>query len=116
LFDNYFKQNKFLNLTKENAENINKIINENAHNILNMIKMAKINRPMSLFCFLLKDVSDYINLKTEDGHYYYEFRIKKTQLKKYLDFIYLYDNDGKVRNLLEKKQGENQKEKPKENN
>jgi len=116
LFENYFNQNKFLNLTQEKAENINKIINENDLNILNMIKMAKISRPMSLFCFLLKDVYDYINLKTEEGHYYYEFRIKKTQLKKYLDFIYLYDNNGKVRNLLEEEQGENQEEKPKENN
>ena len=116
LFDNYFQKNKFLKLTQEKAENINKIIKQNDHNILNMIKMAKISRPMSLFCFLFKEVYDYINLKTEDGHYYYDIRIKKAQLKKYLDFINLYDNDGKVRNLVEEEQGENQEEKPKEIN
>jgi len=116
LFSNYFEQNKFLNLTQEKAENINKIINESGQNILNMIKMTKINRPMSLFCFLIKEVYEYINLKTEDGHYYYEIRLKQIQLKKYLDFIYLYDNNGKVGNLLEEEQGENQEEKPKENN
>ena len=97
LFINYFNKNKFLNLTQEKADNINKIINEN-NNILNMIGINKVCRPISLFCFLLKEVYDYINLKTSDGHYYYELRTKNAQLQKYLDFIYLYDNDGKERN------------------
>ena len=99
LFINYFNKNKFLNLTQEKADNINKIINEN-NNILNMIGINKVCRPISLFCFLLKEVYDYINLKTSDGHYYYELRTKNAQLQKYLDFIYLYDNNGKERNSL----------------
>ena len=97
LLVNYFNKNKFLNLTQEKAENINKIINEN-NNILNMIMITKMCRPISLFCFLLKEVYDYINLKTSDGHYYYELREKNKQLQEYLDFIYLYDNNGKERN------------------
>ena len=107
LFANYFEQNKFLNLTYIKVDNINKIINEGGQNILNIIKMTKINRPMSLFCFLIKEVYEYINLKTENGYYYYEFRFKKILLKKYTDFIYLYDNNGKVGNLIEAEQGEN---------
>ena len=97
LLVSYFNKNKFLNLTQEKAENINKIINEN-NNILNMIMITKMCRPISLFCFLLKEVYDYINLKTSDGHYYYELRAKNKQLQEYLDFIYLYDNNGKERN------------------
>ena len=57
LLVNYFNKNKFLNLTQEKAENINKIINEN-NNILNMIMITKMCRPISLFCFLLKGVYD----------------------------------------------------------
>ena len=109
LLVNYFNKNKFLNLTKEKAENINKIINEN-NNILNMITMTKMCRHISLFCFLLKEIYDYINLKTSDNHYYYELREKNAQLQKYLDFIYLYDNNGKERNPPK------EEEKPKEEN
>ena len=97
LLVNYFNNNKFLNLTQEKAGNINKIINED-NNILSMTTITKICRPISLFCFLLKEIYDYINLKTSDGHYYYELRAKNAQLQKYLDFIYLYDNNGKERN------------------
>ena len=96
LLVNYFNKNKFLNLTQEKADNINKIVIEN-NNILNMIAITKMCRPISLFCFLLKEIHDYINLKTSDGHYYYELRAKNDQLQKYLDFIYLYDNNGKVK-------------------
>ena len=95
LLANYIKKNKFLNLTKEKVDNINKIITEKAY-ILNMIKLAKISRPFSLFCFALKEVYDYINLKTPDGHYYYEFREKNEQLQKYKDFINLYENNGRL--------------------
>ena len=109
LLVNYFSKNKFLNLTKEKQENINKIINEN-NNISNMIIMTKTCRPISLFCFLLKEIYDYINLKTSDNHYYYELRAKNAQLQKYLDFIYLYDNNGKARNPPKVE------EKPKEEN
>ena len=109
LLVNYFNKNKFLNLTKEKQENINKIINEN-NNISNMIIMTKTCRPISLFCFLLKEIYDYINLKTSDNHYYYELREKNAQLQKYLDFIYLYDNNGKARNPPKVE------EKPKEEN
>ena len=106
LLVNYFNKNKFLNLTKEKQENINKIINENN----NILTMTKTYRPISLFCFLLKEIYDYINLKTSDNHYYYELRAKNAQLQKYLDFIYLYDNNGKARNPPK------EEEKPKEEN
>ena len=97
LLVNYFQKNKFLNLTKEKADNINKIVNEN-NTILNMAVIAKTCRPFNFISFLFKEVHDYINLKTSDGHYYYELRQKNQQLQKYLDFIYLYDNNGKERN------------------
>ena len=120
LLVNYFNKNKFLNLTKEKQENINKIINENN----NILTMTKTYRPISLFCFLLKEIYDYINLKTSDNHYYYELREKNAQLQKYLDFIYLYDNNGKERNPPKeekiKEQTKNEEiqkeEKPKEEN
>ena len=117
LLVNYVNKNKFLNLTKEKVDNINKIIDEN-NNILNLGIISKICRPFSSFCFLLKEVHDYINLKTSDGYYYYELRAKNEQLQKYLDFIYLYDNNGKERNppKEEPKTEEQNEEKPKEEN
>ena len=104
----YCNKNKFLNLTKEKVDNINKIIEEN-NNILNMLIITKLSRPISYFCFFLKEVHDYINLKTSDGKYYYELREKNEELQKYLDFLYLYENNGKPRNppKIEKKE-ENQ--------
>ena len=133
---NYFQKNKFLNLTQEKADNINKIVNEN-NTILNMAVIAKTCRPFNFISFLFKEVHDYINLKTSDGHYYYELRQKNQQLQKYLDFIYLYDNNGKERNKsaeekpekqpkleenkneaeekVEKKEEEKKEEKPEEN-
>ena len=62
-----------------------------------MIAMTKMCRPISLFCFMLKEVHDYINLKTLDGQFYYDLREKNNQLQKYKDFIYLIENDGKAR-------------------
>ena len=109
LLVNYFQKNKFLNLTQEKADNINKIVNEN-NTILNMAVIAKTCRPFNFLSFLFKDVHDYINKKTSDGHYYYELRQKNRQLQKYLDFIYLYDNNGKERN---KQTEEKPKEQPK---
>ena len=68
LLVNYFQKNKFLNLTQEKAENINKIVNEN-NSILNMVIMGKNCKPFNYLSFLFKEVHDYINLKTSDGHY-----------------------------------------------
>ena len=104
---NYFQKNKFLNLTQEKADNINKIVNEN-NSILNMAVIAKTCRPFNFISFLFKEVYDYINLKTSDGHYYYELRQKNQQLQKYLDFIYLYDNNGKERNKPTEEKSEEQ--------
>ena len=96
LFVNYFNNHKYLNLNKEKFDKINNIINEN-NTITNMIAMTKMCRPISLFCFMLKEVHDYINLKTLDGQFYYDLREKNNQLQKYKDFIYLIENDGKAR-------------------
>lgn len=97
LLVNYFNKNKFLNLTQEKVDNINKIVNEN-NKILVMTEISKSCRPFSLFCFSLKEIYEYINLKTSDGHYYYELREKNKQLQNYIDFIYMYENNGKQRN------------------
>ena len=107
LLVNYFQKNKFLNLTQEKADNINKIVNEN-NTILNMAAIGKTCRPFNFISFLLKEVHDYINQKTSDGHYYYELKQKNQQLQKYLDFIYLYDNNGKERNKPEEEKPEEQ--------
>ena len=96
LLVNYFNQNKYLNLTKEKFDKINNLINDN-NTILNMIAMTKLSRPVSLFCFLLKEVYDYINLKTLDGQYYFDLRTKNNELQKYKDFLYLIENNGKPR-------------------
>ena len=96
LLVNYCNQNKYLNLTKEKFDKINSIINDN-NTILNMIAMTKMCRPISLFCFLLKEVHDYINLKTLDGQFYFDLRMKNDELQKYKDLLYLIENDGKPR-------------------
>ena len=96
LLVNYFNHHKYLNLTKEKYDKINNIINEN-NTILNMIAMTKMCRPISLFCFMLKEVHDYINLKTLDGQFYFDLREQNNELQKYKDLIYLIENDGKAR-------------------
>ena len=96
LLVNYCNQNKYLNLNKEKYDKINNTINEN-NTILNMIAMTKMCRPISLFCFLLKEVHDYINLKTLDGQFYFDLRVKNDELQKYKDLLYLIENDGKPR-------------------
>ena len=96
LIVNYVNQNKFLNLDKEKFDKINNIINEN-NTITNMIALTKLCRPISLFCFLLKEVHDYINLKTLDGQFYFDLRMKNNELQKYKDIIYMIENNGKKR-------------------
>ena len=108
LLVNYCNQNKFLNLTKEKFDKINNIINEN-NTILNMIAMTKMCRPISLFCFLLKEVYDYINLKTLDEQYYFDLRLKNNELQKYKDILYLIENDGKPREPPKEEKKEEQK-------
>ena len=96
LLINYFNQNKYMNLNKEKYDKINNLINEN-NTILNMIAMTKLSRPVSLFCFMIKEVYDYINLKTLDGQYYFDLRMKNDELQKYKDILYLIENNGKPR-------------------
>ena len=96
LLMNYFNHNKYLNLTKEKYDKINNIINEN-NTVLNMSTMTKLNRPISLFCLMLKEVYDYINLKTLDGQFYFDLRAKNDELQKYKDILYLIEHDGKRR-------------------
>jgi hypothetical protein len=109
LLNNYIAKNKYLNLTQEKFDNLNKTINENT-NILNMATVSKICRPMSFFCFLLKKVYDYINLKTLDEQYYFNLRLKNDELQKYKDFIYLIDNNGKPREPVKEVKAEAPKE------
>ena len=117
LLVNYCNQNKYLNLTKEKFDKINNIINDN-NTVLNMIAMTKMCRPISLFCFLLKEVYDYINLKTLDGQFYFDLRMKNVELQKYKDFLYLIDNDGKPKEpqKVEEKQKEETKTEPEAKN
>lgn len=96
LLDNYFEHNKYLNLTKEKCDKINNIINEN-NQILRPLVISKINRVISYLCYFLKEVHEYINLKTFDGQYYYDLRMKFDELQKYKDILYLIENDGKKR-------------------
>ena len=115
LLMNYFNHNKYLNLTKEKYDKINNIINEN-NTCLNMVTMAKICRPMSLFCFMFKEVHDYINLKTLDGQFYFDLRAKNDELQKIKDLLYLIEHDGKPREppKEEKKEEAPKEETPKE--
>jgi len=96
LLVNYFNKNKYLNLTKEKYDKINNLINQN-NTILNMIAITKMCRPISLFCFMIKEVYDYINLKTLDGQFYFDLRQKNEDLQKYKDFLYFIENNGKPR-------------------
>ena len=66
---------------------------------------------MSLFCFMFKEVHDFINLKTLDGHFYFDLRAKNDELQKIKDLLYLIEHDGKPR---EPPKEEKKEESPKE--
>lgn len=69
-----------LEITKEKYDKIDHIIKENPK-ILSSIDIAKINRPISYMTFYLKEIYDYMSLKTLDNVYYFELRNKNAELQ-----------------------------------
>jgi len=121
--------NKFFEIKKDlkKNDNINEI-KENENDEIDLDEPLEIrkkqiklfNKTVSLQIF---DTSDEFHQKSNTiSDIYYQkvsaffifIESSNHNTKKYLDFINLYDNDGKVRNLVEEEQGENQEEKPKE--
>lgn len=70
-----------MTITKEKYEKIDQILKENPK-ILSSIDIAKINRPISYMTFFLKEIYDFMGLKTLDGVFYFELRNKNTELQK----------------------------------
>lgn len=89
LFINYFNKNKYLNLTREKYDRINDLIKNNRI-ILDMASMRKICSPISLFCNLLKDVYNYINLTALDGEHFFTIIMKQ---KEYEDIKFILEKE-----------------------
>lgn len=67
-------------VTKEKFDKIDQIIKDNPK-ILSSIDIAKINRPISYMTFYMKEIYDFMGLKTLDGVYYFELRNKNQELR-----------------------------------
>ena len=91
---NYANNNKDMNLTKEKYDKLQNLIGSE-NKIINPIAFAKINRPISYLTFFIKEVNEFINLKTLDGVFYFELRVKNAELQKLKKELEIIENDGK---------------------
>ena len=82
-------QNQNLNITEEKFNEVNELIKANPK-ILSSIDMARINRPISYMTFFIKEVVEYMSLKTSDGVYYYDLRNKSKIMKDNKNIIERY--------------------------
>ena len=89
LLINFANQNQNLNITETKFNEVNELIKANPK-ILSSIDMARINRPISYLTFFIKEVFDYMNLKTTDGMYYYDLRNKSKIMKDNKNIIERY--------------------------
>lgn len=71
---------KTLIITKEKYDKIHQML-ENNPKILSSIDIAKINRSISYMTFFLKEIYDFMGLKTLDGVLYFELRNKNAELQ-----------------------------------
>ena len=91
---NYSNNNKDMNLTKEKYEKLQNII-DSENRIINPIAFAKINRPISYLTFFIKEVNEFMNLKTLDGVFYFELRLKNAELQKLKEKLEYIESGGK---------------------
>ena len=89
LLTTYVNQNQNLNITEEKFNEVNELIKANPK-ILSSIDMARINRPISYMTFFIKEVVEYMSLKTSDGVYYYDLRNKSKIMKDNKNIIERY--------------------------
>ena len=87
-------KNKDINLTKEKYVKLKNLI-DSENRIINPIAFSKINRPVSYLTFFIKEVNEFINLKTLDGVFYFELRVKNAELQKLKKELEIIENDGK---------------------
>ena len=64
-----------MNLTEEKYQKISGII-EKDKKVISSSDIIKINRTMSYLTLFIKDVYDFIDLKTLDNVFYYKLRLK----------------------------------------
>ena len=109
LITNYIDQNKDLKLNKVKYDNLENLFNS-CPNIITAQEIAKINRPISYITFILKEIKQFINLKTKDNAYYcYDIKNKNeelNQIKKKIEEI--ENNKNKTKkikiNVMKKKE------------
>lgn len=86
---NYVNHNPFLNATLEKYNKINNYIKTNPK-IMSSKDIPHQFRPVSYLTFFIKDVIDYMGLKTTDGVYYFELRRENSLMKDYRNIIERY--------------------------
>ena len=112
LISNYVNEHKDLKLNKEKFDNLENLF-DSCPNICSPPEISKINRPISYLCFILKEIKEFINLKTSDGVYYYELRNKNNELKEIQKQIEDLKNAENNKNLIQNNK-ENVEEEKKE--
>ena len=100
LISNYVNEHKDLKLNKEKFDNLENLF-DSCPNICSPPEISKINRPISYLCFILKEIKEFINLKTSDGVYYYELRNKNNELKEIQKQIEDLKNAENNKNLIQ---------------
>ena len=112
LLMNYANNNKDMNLTKEKYDKLQNLI-DSENKIINPIAFAKINRPISYLTFFIKEVNEFINLKTLDGVFYFELRVKNAELQKLKKELEIIENDGKPKEQPKPEEPAKTEEQPK---
>jgi hypothetical protein len=80
-------------LTNDQFSKLIKII-ENNKNILVSSNIIKINKTMSYVTFIMKEIYDYVNMKTSDGTLIMNLKKQKLELEK------LKEKINKLNNLI----------------
>ena len=90
---NYLSNHKDLNLTKEKFEKLNSIISSD-EKVVSSVDIAKICRNISYCTLLIREVNEFMNLKTLDEVPYYELRLKNKDLQEYKKQLATLENNG----------------------
>jgi len=106
---NYLSNHKDLNITKEKFEKINSIISSD-EKVVSSVDIAKICRNISYCTLLIKEVNEFINLRTLDDVPYYELRLKNKDLQEYKKQLATLNNNGIPPSIEETKEAPNESE------
>ena len=90
---NYLSNHKDLNITKEKFDKLTSIINSD-EKVVSSVDIAKICRNISYCTLLIREVNEFINLRTLDEVPYYELRLKNNDLQEYKKQLATLENNG----------------------